>query len=272
MTRHPTDDALPPDVARLLEAEREAPAAPADAEARVLARLSTALGLPGGSLEGGAAPPSSPAPPAPPAASAASASAGAATASSTPIVLGVASAVVGAAALAAAVFASSSQPPRAPRAPAASAVPDPVAAPVPLPPVVEAPLEQRHEEQRHEGQREEEWHFDELAAVPDEPARSSRPARRAPVAKDTLSGERALLERARERLSGGDAAAALELAETHRRRFPRGKLVEEREALAVLALARAGRHDEARARARRFEARFPQSLHRLMLRAALEER
>ena len=46
----------------------------------------------------------------------------------------------------------------------------------------------------------------------------------------------------------------------HARRFPRGWLTEEREALRVRSLAGAGRTDEARAAAADFGARFPHSV------------
>jgi hypothetical protein len=54
-----------------------------------------------------------------------------------------------------------------------------------------------------------------------------------------------------------DALASLE---QHRTRFPHGDLEEEREALAIKALAKAGQPGAARARAAAFRARFPQSL------------
>ena len=61
-------------------------------------------------------------------------------------------------------------------------------------------------------------------------------------------------------LARGDAAAALVALRGHEREHPRGRLTEEREALYVRALARAGKHDEAKARAAEFRARFPKSL------------
>lgn len=77
-----------------------------------------------------------------------------------------------------------------------------------------------------------------------------------------LAEERRLLESARAELARGSAARALELLEEHRRRFPSGRLSEEREALVVRALASAGRVDEARARAEAFHARYPRSVLR----------
>jgi hypothetical protein len=58
-----------------------------------------------------------------------------------------------------------------------------------------------------------------------------------------------------------EPARALSLAEAHRRRFGEGTLGPEREVLAIDALARLGRGEEARARAGRFRARWPGSPH-----------
>jgi hypothetical protein len=57
-----------------------------------------------------------------------------------------------------------------------------------------------------------------------------------------------------------DGAAALATTEEHARRYPRGVLVQEREAIAVRALVLLRRTDEARARVDRFRQRFPDSL------------
>jgi hypothetical protein len=79
-------------------------------------------------------------------------------------------------------------------------------------------------------------------------------------ARDALAGERALLETARAALGRGDFARALTAAQRHERRWPRGQLAEEREALTVRALAASGQVDAARARAGAFRARFPRSI------------
>jgi hypothetical protein len=79
--------------------------------------------------------------------------------------------------------------------------------------------------------------------------------------RDTdLSAERALIERARSALARGDGAAALLPIAEHERQFPSGQLAEEREVLAVQALAIAGRTAEATARGARFRKAFPGSL------------
>ena len=80
-------------------------------------------------------------------------------------------------------------------------------------------------------------------------------------ATDNLREERALLDTSRSKLSGGDAASALEHLSVHERRFARGRLVEEREALMVQALVNAGRYDEARARAAELARRYPKSVY-----------
>jgi hypothetical protein len=77
---------------------------------------------------------------------------------------------------------------------------------------------------------------------------------------DRLRGERAVLDEARSAVAGGDGSAALIALEAHRRSYADGALVEEREALLVLALAKLGRLDEARAKAERFRAVYPRSL------------
>jgi outer membrane protein assembly factor BamD (BamD/ComL family) len=89
----------------------------------------------------------------------------------------------------------------------------------------------------------------------------------APAASDVtpghdaqLAGERALLEIARTALGKGDSAAALDALAKHASRYPRGQMSEEREALAVEALAGAGRMDEARSRGARFRRDFPNSM------------
>ncbi|MBX3186278.1 MAG: hypothetical protein KF819_04650 [Labilithrix sp.] len=80
-------------------------------------------------------------------------------------------------------------------------------------------------------------------------------------AHDDLLEERVLLDASRAKLSGGDAAAAMVLLAEHERRFARGRLVEERDALAVQALVNAGRYDEARTRAAALERRYPNSVY-----------
>lgn len=88
----------------------------------------------------------------------------------------------------------------------------------------------------------------------------SKPAPGIGAEASELARERALLDQARRSAAQGDAAAALEVAERHRARFPSGRLAEEREALAIRALVASGRSEEARERAQAFRAAYPNSL------------
>jgi hypothetical protein len=74
-----------------------------------------------------------------------------------------------------------------------------------------------------------------------------------------LAEQQALLDQARAALGNGDGAAALEAVRAHAARFPESVLTEEREAIAVKALASLGRRTEAHARLELFESRFPRS-------------
>jgi hypothetical protein len=56
-------------------------------------------------------------------------------------------------------------------------------------------------------------------------------------------------------------AVALTFCERHRREFPNGALVQEREIIAVTALVRLGRTSDARARAERFRRSYPRSAY-----------
>jgi hypothetical protein len=75
-----------------------------------------------------------------------------------------------------------------------------------------------------------------------------------------LAQERRAIDDARAALGAGDTTRALGVLDEHARAFPRGILREEREALSVRALARAGRGAEAKTRAEAFHKQFPQSL------------
>jgi len=78
--------------------------------------------------------------------------------------------------------------------------------------------------------------------------------------RDDLAGELALVQMARTAIARGNFVDALDAASRHERLFPRGHLAEERESLAIQALAGAGRGPEARARAERFHVRYPRSV------------
>jgi outer membrane protein assembly factor BamD (BamD/ComL family) len=63
----------------------------------------------------------------------------------------------------------------------------------------------------------------------------------------------------------------LEVAEAHRRRFPRGQYAQEREVLAIEALLALHEQARASARARHFLLRYPESSHARHVRALLAE-
>jgi hypothetical protein len=86
----------------------------------------------------------------------------------------------------------------------------------------------------------------------------------------SLGEESALLEQARADLLRGSGVRALQALATHERRFPEGRMSEQREALTIQALAQTGRRDEAYWRAKRFRERFPGSLMLEVIRSALE--
>lgn len=87
----------------------------------------------------------------------------------------------------------------------------------------------------------------------------ARPEATQPSTSD-VSEEQALIDTARAALARGRAADALTATNEHAKRFPRGRLVEEREALAIQALALSGDRTEATARASRFKRSFPNSI------------
>jgi hypothetical protein len=85
-----------------------------------------------------------------------------------------------------------------------------------------------------------------------------------------LPVERRLLAVARTALARAASVDALAACDEHARRFPRGALAEEREALAIEALADAKRSDEAKARAERFERAYPKSILLPAVHAAID--
>jgi outer membrane protein assembly factor BamD (BamD/ComL family) len=76
-----------------------------------------------------------------------------------------------------------------------------------------------------------------------------------------IDAERIVLDEARAGLIQGDPERALAHIETHRTKYPEGFLAEERDAMQVEALARAGRYEDARRAAARFRARRPSSMY-----------
>jgi hypothetical protein len=101
------------------------------------------------------------------------------------------------------------------------------------------------------------------------PARSSGPEKNPANLGSDLGVEQALLDSARTAMAQGRSADALAPLERHARRYPKGLLAEEREALAINVLVTLGRYDDARERGARFLRRYPRSLLRASVEAAV---
>ena len=85
-------------------------------------------------------------------------------------------------------------------------------------------------------------------------------SRRALSPQESYAAELYLLQRAQSEYASRDFPDALVLVAEHARRFPNGRLAEEREALRVRSLAGAGRGDQARRALAAFARRFPRSV------------
>ncbi len=85
-----------------------------------------------------------------------------------------------------------------------------------------------------------------------------------------LARERAELEVARTALGRGQGEATLELLAAQTKRFPGGRLAEERDGLRIQALLTTGRRGEAEQSAAAFRKRYPQSLFQSAIDTALE--
>jgi hypothetical protein len=92
-----------------------------------------------------------------------------------------------------------------------------------------------------------------------EPAPTEPPVQQLSKA-EAIRAELVLLRQARADVARKDFVAALRPIIEHTHRFKNGRLVEEREALRVQALAGLGRTEEARQAASAFRARFPRSV------------
>lgn len=101
------------------------------------------------------------------------------------------------------------------------------------------------------------------AAVRVRPQPRATPEPRLSSVPVDLAGELDLLARAR-RIVGSAPERALQLTAEHARRYPHGVLAQEREVVAIDALARMGHTDLASARASRFAERYPDSAHRVV--------
>lgn len=103
-------------------------------------------------------------------------------------------------------------------------------------------------------------------ALPSEASFTSEPA---PGREHDLTEGRRVAD-ARALLRAGNARGASVALEAIRRDFPRGSLAQEREALAVEALAALGQRSEARRRASEFLRQYPESPHAKVVRGFLE--
>jgi hypothetical protein len=99
------------------------------------------------------------------------------------------------------------------------------------------------------------------------PSAAEHPAPR-PAARSAAELEVELLERARGALKS-NPAHALSLTSEHKLRFPGGALAQEREVIAIEALKRLGRSDQASLRADEFAKNYPGSAHRRKLDAGV---
>ncbi len=94
--------------------------------------------------------------------------------------------------------------------------------------------------------------------------------RKAPAVAAPRCDEVMLVDDADTALRSGKPERALAIVREIEQRCSGGVLVQERERIAIEALAKAGRVDQARARARAFEARFPTSPHLRRVRQVAE--
>lgn len=104
----------------------------------------------------------------------------------------------------------------------------------------------------------------------DAPARAKRPVTIRGTEPTPSERERLLIEQATAALARGNPEHALEACERHARDFVHGQLAEERESLAIRALVGLGRQEDARERATRFRAEFPDGLLVDVVEAALD--
>ena len=96
-------------------------------------------------------------------------------------------------------------------------------------------------------------------------------SRRGPKkARQDLAAERKILDAGRNKLAQGQSGAALKLLREHRDKWPLGALREEREALWVRTLVKAGMGEAAQRRGEQFLRRHPDSIHRAAVESALD--
>ncbi len=237
---------LPADVLELLEGERKAASPSAQARARVLQRVHESMGPldpgPGDGNAGGAP----------------SGSAGAAPSSATPGALGlgaglntarvaVLAAFAGGVGVGAGVMKATAPAPAPPKIVYVEVpVPTPVPAPKPVQPARSVTATRAPGERTVKVE----------APEPSPPAASTR----RPSPRRNARLERPLIDRAQTALGRRKPKSALSALDQHRRRYPKGALAEEREALRVLALLQDGQKKAAQRAAQVFFKRYPRSL------------
>jgi hypothetical protein len=101
-----------------------------------------------------------------------------------------------------------------------------------------------------------------VASVPTPTVKAPQTKKKKARPAQDLRAERVLLEKARTALSVGQGKRALRFVRRHRRTYPQGLLVEERQSLMVQILVRLGHRDKAKAKAKAFVKSFPRSGHR----------
>lgn len=101
--------------------------------------------------------------------------------------------------------------------------------------------------------------------------RRAAAARPASPEKETCDDEVELIDSADAALRSGNAARALALTQEHAGRCPTGTFIQERERIAIEALAKLDRLGPMRERARAFEQRFPSSPHLRRVRSVVEQ-
>lgn len=235
---------LPEDIRDLLRGEQQELAPPADARDAVLDRVFASVGL-------------APAPhttPPPPTVGAATATAAAA---SNTLISWVAGALVTAAALGGGAMLYGSR--RADTI--APTTPRRVEAPTPAP--QHAPPQQLAEAPRAVARTASSDASVSTAATVsagDPSSQRRRPTTQAVESPEDLAEEQQLLSAAQRALTQRDTSAALAAVRAHSRRFARGALAEERDALEIRALLLGEREHEARVLAERFRRRYPDSV------------
>jgi hypothetical protein len=101
----------------------------------------------------------------------------------------------------------------------------------------------------------------------DAPSRAAPGSAKPPAAAAIKESE--LLEAA-QRALGTNPERALALTQTHRQRFPNGALAQEREVIAIEALSRLGRKNDAKRQSEAFEKTYPGSAHQRKVESAVE--